>query len=483
MRKKIYLTDNGKAVLVTAPVSLFAMEVLARGGTIGFAIAAASTFVAARHGSDIKNAGARLLQGLIGTGEQRKPDMPTDEEVQTFAREYGIDLDVLEDDGHFDFDDETLSTTSPVFRFSELLASGFVPTMSKIFVGQMQDGEDIFVPASKLCHVAIAGKTGGGKGSLMRLIMTQLCFVGARVLLLNPHYMRMVRAEEGEEFDEDWSPFEGMNPRTGRPYLEAPPVACAEFGTIKEKLQWAVGTLLQKRKVAARQGDKQFAPYFIVIDEWPSIAKKIKDAPDMLAELLREGRKYRIFVIVASQDFQVKTIGMEGGSVRRCLLTCFYTGGDPTTAKELLYAEAPKSIPESELGQGTIIMRCTGTENKAVLALVPFVDNKAVYRLLGPSTFIAQRDEYEADELAEDMTASDEKSIDDLPETATTSPNIERRLKSADLHIDTLVLAWNAGIDTVAKIETFFKMSRHEAYKAYKRIKAQRGESAEEEEE
>jgi hypothetical protein len=481
--KKVYLTENGKAVLVTAPVSLFVMEVLARGGTIGFAIAAASTFVAARHGGDIKNAGARLVQGLIGTGERV---IPTEEEVRTLARERGIDLDSLDADGHLDdFDDgfdDDLAPTGSVYRFSELLASGFVPTLQKIFVGQTQDGQDIFVPASKLCHVAIAGKTGGGKGSLMRMIMTQLCFVGARVLLLNPHYMRMVRAEEGEEFDEDWSPFEGTNPRTGKPYLEAPPLACAEFGTIEKKLQWAVGTLLQSRKKASRTSGKQFAPYFIVIDEWPSIVKKIKGAPDMLAELLREGRKFRIFVIVASQDFQVKTIGMEGGSIRKCLLTCFYTGGDPTTAKELLYAEAPKSIPESELGQGTIMMRCSGTENKAVIALVPFVDNKAVYRLLGPSTFIAQRQEYEEDLLEEEVTRGDEKCTDDLPETAATSPNIEKRLKSADLHIDTLVLAWNAGIDTVSKIETFFKMSHGEAYKAYKRIKAQRGEPIEEQE-
>jgi len=195
--------------------------------------------------------------------------------------------------------------------------------------------------------------------------------------------------------------------------------------------------------------------------------------------------------MVASQDFQVKTIGMEGGSVRKCLLTCFYTGGDATTAKELLYPPESSrvSIPESDLGKGTILMRCTGTENKAILAQVPFVDNEAVYRLLGPSLF----GEGEGDEDDEEThhVISDEqtplsveqaqKTTEDLPEAASVSPNIERRLKSEDIHIDTLVQAWNAGINTVAKIEGFFKMSHGEAYKAYNRVKTLSKESVSEE--
>lgn len=304
--------------------------------------------------------------------------------------------DVLPSDNLFDFseeDDDEITLLSQrkgksnIFRFSELLASGFVPTVNKIFVGRRLDnGEDIFVAAKDLCHIAFAGKTGGGKGSLMRLIMAQLCSVGCKVLLLNPHYMRWVVADNGPEFDEDWTPFEGINPRRGKPYLEVPPVDCADFPPIEQYLEWAVQTLLQDRKAAGREGGVRFKPYFIVLDEWPSIVDEIKNAPGQLAKLLREGRKYGIFVIVASQDFQVKTIGMDGGSVRKCLLTVFYTGGDKTTGKELLNMPE-KDIQENEVGKGVVYLRCVGTQNQPVLVRVPFVDNDAVYKLLGPSTF------------------------------------------------------------------------------------------------
>lgn len=276
---------------------------------------------------------------------------------------------------------------SNIFRFSELLASGFVPTVNKIFVGRRVDnGEDIFVAAKDLCHIAFAGKTGGGKGSLMRLIMAQLCYVGCKVLLLNPHYMRWVVADNGPEFDEDWTPFEGTHKRSGKPYLQQSPIDCADFPPIEQYLGWAVQTLLQDRKAAGREGGVRFKPYFIVLDEWPSIVDENKNAPGQLAKLLREGRKYGIFVIVASQDFQVKTIGMDGGSVRKCLLTVFYTGGDKTTGKELLNMPE-KDIQENEVGKGVVYLRCVGTQNQPVLVRVPFVDNEAVYKLLGPSTF------------------------------------------------------------------------------------------------
>lgn len=297
----------------------------------------------------------------------------------------------------FDLDDEDDIATLPsqvrpqqkkdIFRFSELLNAGFVPTVNKIFVGRTMEGKDLFVAAEDLCHIALAGRTGGGKGSLMRLIMAQICYVGCKVLLLNPHYMRWVVAKDGSAFDEDWTPFEGKNPRTKtqRPYLEVPPVDCAEIPPIEQYLTWSVETLLHQRRIEGREGGKRFKPYFIVLDEWPSIADKIKEAPTHLANLLREGRKYGIFVIVASQDFQVKTIGMDGGSVRKCLLTTYYTGGDLTTAKELLN-ERVQDIPENELGKGVVLLRCQGVP-KATLVRVPFVDNEAVYKLLGPSTF------------------------------------------------------------------------------------------------
>lgn len=350
-----------------------------------------------------------LLDVWLGRSPKstRRDDPLTEEEFEAVLDQIEKEIEEANknterEDNEDDFldDDETFSSSASdapfraqpdeIFHFSELLQSGWRPTWRQIFVGRTMEGKDIFVEAEDLCHVAIAGKTGGGKGSLMRLIMVQLCSIGATVVLLNPHYMRWVRAKEGKEFDEDWSPFEGNHFKSGKPYLKISPLEGAEFSTISEYLEWAVKELLEKRKREGRTGGIRFRPYFIVIDEWPSIVGKLgKSAASRLGELLREGRKFGIFVMVASQNFQVKTIGVEGeGGVRKCLLTVFYTGGDPTTAKELLFPEGAKvTIPEGNLGRGTIMMRCTGTDNQAILAHVPFVDNESVYTLLGPSTF------------------------------------------------------------------------------------------------
>lgn len=400
----------GTAALIAEPLLVGVMHAGGVGAIVGLAVGGATYILAdeqekkaGKEGrvappslplpeittSKLANLGYRIVRGKSAC-EQREQDEPQTEKLP--------DTDRLPEETLFDFDEDDeikpVSRKSDVFCFSELLASGFVPTINKIFVGRTMDGKDIFVAAKDLCHVALAGKTGGGKGSLMRLIMAQLCYVGAKVLLLNPHYMKWVVADAGKEFDEDWTPFEGINPRkidhkTGQPrtYLEQPPIKyTANYASIGEALAWT-RNLLHKRMVEGGEGGKSFVPYFIVLDEWPAIAKKVKDGPDILSDLLREGRKFGIFVIVASQDFQVKTIGMDGGSVRDCLLTTFYTGGDKVTGRSLLHYEDGKSFPENELGKGVVALRCKGTDNEPILVRVPFVDNEAVYKLLGPSTF------------------------------------------------------------------------------------------------
>lgn len=338
-------------------------------------------------------------RALNGASTRTEADVePTKEDIAKELRRIGMDeaeiTNWMNDLSGNTFGEQD---TSGIFLFSELLATGWRPSWDEIFVGRTMQGKNIFVPALDLCHVAFAGKTGGGKGSLMRLIMVQLCHIGAPVALLNPHYMRWVVAKEGPDFDEDWSPFEGTNPHTNKPYLENSPIVCSEMATIDSCLTWAVETLLESRKQRARTQKVNFVPYFIVIDEWPLIVKKLgkKQASALLGYLLREGRKYRIYVIIASQGFQVETMGCEGeGSVRKCLLTVFYTGGDLTTRRELLN-EVTRETPENKIGKGVILMRCTGTENEVILAHVPFVDNEAVYTLLGPSTYVDDGEPHE----------------------------------------------------------------------------------------
>lgn len=307
------------------------------------------------------------------------PPRQTQQPAQNFVAQTAdaVDASVWDESWYEDDDEQSLPSAvkdNEMFTFSQILDKGFMPSLDKIYLGRLADGTDVYVTAKDLCHVALAGLTGNGKSSIMRLIMAQLCKIGVTVLLLNPHYMQWDHSG-----GEDWTPYE--------PYLEKSPTDCAIYETIGTYLEWAAKTLLPKRIERARVGKPIGKPFFIVIDELPAIVAECKDVPSHIAKLLREGRKYGIFLIVASQDFQVKTIGFEGGGVRKCFKTAFYVGGDVATAKALLNDDNQKDpIPENDLGKGTIMLRCSATK-KAVLTKVPYVDNESLYRLLGGSTF------------------------------------------------------------------------------------------------
>lgn len=264
---------------------------------------------------------------------------------------------------------------SGVFTFSQLLASGFRPTMEKIFLGRLPDGTDITVAVRDLCHVALAGNTGGGKSSLMRLIVAQLCYLKVPTVLLNPHYMPY-----DHDAGEDWTPFDHA--------LSAPAAGCAEYDMIAKYLRWAAEVELPERIALARNGGKPRRACFFVLDELPAIVKHIKQAPEWIAAILREGRKYGLFLIVASQDFLAKTVSNKDGEgeIRKQYRTALYVGGGVTTAKVLLDVQDASDIPETQLGMGTIMLRCKATKS-AVLANVCYVDNESLYALLGPSTF------------------------------------------------------------------------------------------------
>src|SRR5579859_6863924 len=238
------------------------------------------------------------------------------------------------------------------------------------------EGSDLTCSARDLCHVAIAGPTGGGKTSIIRLLLAQLCAARVQVVLLNPHYTRY-----DLEYDEDWTPFE--------PYLLHDPMACRDYEVIGRSLKSAAKDLIPKRLERRAHSQPVGKPYFLIIDELPSIIREVSAAPEYLRIILEEGRKVGVFLISAAHNFLVKTIAPKvgGGSIRNCYRTAYYLGGDPTTARTLL--DLPSTlIPENELGKGVVMLRSVPTR-KAMQVRVPYVDNGSLYRLLGPSTYQA----------------------------------------------------------------------------------------------
>lgn len=313
--------------------------------------------------------------------ERSKTEQP-DEEPEVRDEEEAISLE-------FDETDEDIELPSfgerKITVFSDLLKTGWRPAMDKIYAGTDTKGRHLFVPADKLCHVALAGATGHGKSSLMRLIMAQLCYLRLPVILLNPHYMIY-----DHDHDEHWTPY--------TPYLKRDPMACKDVRNIEIVLRWMAGDLLEIRKERCSRGEKAGKPCFFILDEYPDIKAEIEDAPELVGKILRQGRKYNIFLIIASQNYDVKTLGVEGeGGVRGCFHSIFYVGGDPVSVKELLNKKVSE-IPENDLGQGTIILKCA-TIKDPLIVHVPYLDNDSLYLLLGPTTFVPGEEEVHTEDL------------------------------------------------------------------------------------
>ncbi len=269
---------------------------------------------------------------------------------------------------------EAIETTLavPAMRtFSQALTT-FRPSAERILLGYLPGEREAIASAEGLCHVALAGATGGGKSVLIRLLVAQLCFVGASVLLLNPHYTRYDIAH-----NEDWTPFE--------PYLYDNPMRCRDYRVIGEYLRKVAQEMLPNRLERYAHSLPVGSPFYIVLDELPAIVKHVPEAPGYMADLLREGRKVGLFLVTAAQDFLVRTVMKEeGGAVRDCFRTAVYVGGDPTTARTLL--DVKGTVDDGGLGKGVVMLRAENVK-QASLARVPYVDNAALYQLLGPSTY------------------------------------------------------------------------------------------------
>jgi hypothetical protein len=383
-------------------------------------------------------------------GKRFNHDLPTDEEITEHQRRYQSDDD---------FDMPQLRTGT--FTFSHLLATGWRPSYNEIFLARLPDGTNVFVTVEQLVHIALSGATRNGKTSIIRMLLSQLIYVGCDCILLDPHFTPFdVKTRE------DWTPFVSK--------LKLDPMEYKEYSRIEQILRHADDVILAKRRVLRSQSKPVGRPIFILIDEYPAIMAQRPKIEGHIGNLLREGAKYDIYLCIASHDFLVQTAFPSMGSgLRDCLKTVFHAGGNIRTAKELLGMEQIDRDEEATLGKGRVYLRAE-THKQAGLANTPWMDDEAIHLLVGPSTYVEDNDiEIELDDdddpLA-DITANSYPATE-VRQEATVKPNIEDKgPRAEDIDIDLLVLCWNGGANSVDKLMKAFKMTHHQATLARKRI-------------
>ncbi len=239
------------------------------------------------------------------------------------------------------------------------------PSVESITLAVGPGGQPYRVHARDLCHVALAGATGGGKSNILRLLLAQLTAAGAKVVLADPHYCP-VDVESGD----DWRSI------AQRLHM-APAVKPAD---IQHLLAWLATDELPQRLERRYHGQPIGAPLFLAIDELPAIVADVKDAPEHLGRLLREGRKAGLFLLSSAQDWLVKSVGGTG-AIRDNFRTAFYCGGDAQTARVLL--DVRGAVDDGQLGHGLAYLRSRVTPT-AELVRVPLASNAAIERLLSP---------------------------------------------------------------------------------------------------
>jgi hypothetical protein len=144
-------------------------------------------------------------------------------------------------------------------------------------------GDVLAVLASAKPHLLVVGHTGGGKSVLVRAFTKHLMDSGASVVALDPdagphHYPALVQLISD---DEQWN------------------VAIE-----------AIAAIFKDRNAVFKGGTERFEPIWVIADECQELLA-LDGVLDTIERVIRRGRKLNMHVLLAVQDSQVKTLGLE----------------------------------------------------------------------------------------------------------------------------------------------------------------------------
>lgn len=181
--------------------------------------------------------------------------------------------------------------------YAQHLNSSFAPPRREVAIAGSEVAPvpvkfaDIKTALSKP-HMLLLGETNSGKSTLVKFLVSH---ASAPSLVLDSHAA-----------PDDWQNMNVIG--MGRNY----PAIGQEVDRLVE--------LMNNRYELRGQGQKQFEPLIVVLDEFPAcVANLGKSFTENIMLLVREARKVSIKLIVLSQGSEVKSLGIEGqGSIREC---------------------------------------------------------------------------------------------------------------------------------------------------------------------
>lgn len=181
---------------------------------------------------------------------------------------------------------------------------------------------------SAALHLIVIGQTGAGKTTVLQVFVASLVGAGLPVVVCDPD------AAAG-----DWPGTQVFG-------------AGDDFKGITQAFK-AMQKMAQDRRQARAGGQREFPPFWCILDEYADIQDECTLAGVVVENALRRWRKLNMHLVIGVQDTQVKTMGFERRSSllnHARIVTLRINGSGYRTAQ--LDDEAPISIPQLEPPRG-----------------------------------------------------------------------------------------------------------------------------------
>jgi len=315
------------------------------------------------------------------------------------------------------------------YKFSSLLGN-WQPTKDGILLAKKD--ELITVPIGEgLCHTTFTGNTDAGKTNNLRFLMLQLLSLGQVVYLCDRNYQRY-RLDKKTGVVYEYGPIEAQ--------LAHEPIDMAKDALALMKYLYSE---LEDRRIARKKAVVPFDDIYLVMDELPAFCGDEPEIMEFIGRFLRESRQYGIFFIGGAQDLLNQTLRNDNGAVRENLLTNFYGGGDPTTARMVLNLAKGEQIDETGLGQlGVFYLRAKGANIERMRVRTPLSDNEATFTLLAGMPPREQRE---------------------IPVVETPVPEEQMEYPTDEEDLERVVEVWHEGYQTLDTIMGATGWTQHKA--------------------
>jgi hypothetical protein len=216
----------------------------------------------------------------------------------------------------------------------------------RVLVGVRYDGAAVTVPWARLGHLLVAGKTGSGKSTFLRLLAYQGLTDGAQLVLAD---------RDGTAF-----PMLAQHPALLAPIAQTPDAVvqvvefvlgeCEHRAALYKQMDGYPEQLDEYNAAALEAGVEPLPRVLVVLDEFNALVLEAGGPKGTLATAVAElgwrGRKYGVNLVFAAQDFTKALVGRVRDQVGAAV---WFKVRNADTARNVGCADAVR-IPERRAG-------------------------------------------------------------------------------------------------------------------------------------